>query len=434
MKGLIFTYAMCYGGAVAAIFKPWYGLLVYVCFAIIKPESLWYWSVPAGNYSRIVALSLLAGWVFNGQVGFRFGAAKPVVSCLAGFLVWTAASGVQAPYGAAAWEAVEQLAKIVLPVVVGLDLVDSIAKLRQLAWVIVISQGYVAYELNMSYYGGFNRLHEFGFGGMDNNCVAIAMVAGVGLSFIMGLAERVWWRKLLCFAAAGLMAHSIMFAYSRGGMLGLIIVGATSFFLIPKQPKHYFVFALAIVLALRLAGPEVIARFATTFADKKERDESAQSRLDMWGLCVGMMATNPAFGIGPSHFPLVAHEYGLARGKQAHTLWLQIGAEVGAPGLAFLMGFYAVCCSHLWRLRRSIASVDPWLADVGRMVITSITGFAVSAQFVSLAGLELPYYIVLLGAGALKIAGRPELLAASASASPNIVGSSIIHKPFALGH
>ena len=63
MKGLIFTYAMTYGGALVALFNPFYGLLVYVCFAIIRPDYMWYWSIPQGNYSRTVALGLLAGWV-----------------------------------------------------------------------------------------------------------------------------------------------------------------------------------------------------------------------------------------------------------------------------------------------------------------------------------------------------------------------------------
>ena len=43
---------MTYGGATAALFNPFYGLLAYVCFAIIKPETLWFWSVPAGNYAN----------------------------------------------------------------------------------------------------------------------------------------------------------------------------------------------------------------------------------------------------------------------------------------------------------------------------------------------------------------------------------------------
>ena len=36
---------------------------------------------------------------------------------------------------------------------------------------------------------------------------------------------------------------------------------------------------------------------------------------------------------------------------------------------------------------------------VARMVWASLVGFFVSAQFVSLEGLELPYYITLVGLG-----------------------------------
>ena len=62
MKGLIFTFAMSYGGGLISLFSPFVGLLVYVSFAILRPEHLWEWSVPqGGNYSRVVAIGLLAG-------------------------------------------------------------------------------------------------------------------------------------------------------------------------------------------------------------------------------------------------------------------------------------------------------------------------------------------------------------------------------------
>ena len=67
MKGLIFTYLLTYGGAAASLFNPFIGLLVYVAFAILRPESLWHWSVPEGNYSRIVAIALLIGWARRGS-------------------------------------------------------------------------------------------------------------------------------------------------------------------------------------------------------------------------------------------------------------------------------------------------------------------------------------------------------------------------------
>jgi putative inorganic carbon (hco3(-)) transporter len=422
---------MCYGGAVASLFKPWYGLLIYVCFAIIKPQFLWYWSVPPGNYARIVALALLAGWTLNGFGKLNFGAAKPIVLCLVGFLAWMTLSALQTINSAVAFTAVEEMVKIVLPFVVGVTLIDSVAQLKQLAWTIMLSQGFVAYEMNLAYYSGFNRIQEVGFAQMDNNCVAIAMVAGAGLAFMMGLGERVWWRKLLCFLAAALMAHCVMFAFSRGGMLGLIITGMVSFFIIPKKPKHYLMFGLAAALALRLAGPEVLERFGKTFADKEKRDESAQSRVVMWGMCLQLMAESPLLGVGPDQFPVVMERFGIYRGKEAHTLWLQTGAELGVPGLGFLVAYYGLCSWRLWRGRRQIALMDPRLADAARMVIASTAGFAVSAQFVSLEGLELPYYVTMIGAGALKLAGQPRSASAPALAQPR--SGQIVRRGFAHG-
>src|SRR5437763_1136445 len=87
--GLVFTYLMTYGGSAAALFNPYVGLLIYICFAIIRPEDLWYWSVPQGNYSRIIAASLLVGWVARGRgAGRVHGAGRgPVVAEGAGVRV-----------------------------------------------------------------------------------------------------------------------------------------------------------------------------------------------------------------------------------------------------------------------------------------------------------------------------------------------------------
>jgi O-antigen ligase len=266
----------------------------------------------------------------------------------------------------------------------------------------MLSQGYVAYDLNRSYFAGYNRLHDVGFGGMDNNCVAIAMVCGAGFAFFLGLAER-GWRRWLAFLAAALMAHAIMFAFSRGGLLALIVAGAVSFILIPKRPVDYLFLLLAALLALRMAGPEVRNRFYSTFAEKEERDLSAQSRVDMWKTCLALMAQHPLVGVGPNNFPLLAQQHGYTAGKQAHSLWMQAAAELGAPGLGLLLSFYLIAMLRLWRLAKTIDPVAPDIANNCRMVIAALVGFMVAAQFVSLVGLEIPYYVNLVGAGCLKL-------------------------------
>ena len=78
------------------------------------------------------------------------------------------------------------------------------------------------------------------------------------------------------------------------------------------------------------------------------------------------------------------------------------------PGLLFLVLFYGLCVIRLIPLARETSSVpDPWLRYLARAVIASLCGFALAAQFVSLVGLETPYYIALIGAGALKLASVP---------------------------
>ena len=65
MKGLIFTYGLTVGGSATALLNPFYGLLVYVVFAIIKPDAMWPWAVPKGRYSLLIALCMVVGWLWT---------------------------------------------------------------------------------------------------------------------------------------------------------------------------------------------------------------------------------------------------------------------------------------------------------------------------------------------------------------------------------
>ena len=67
MKGLVFAYALTYGGSCAALIKPFYGLLIYISFSVLRPDLLWPWSVPAGNYSRTIGIGLLVDVVASGS-------------------------------------------------------------------------------------------------------------------------------------------------------------------------------------------------------------------------------------------------------------------------------------------------------------------------------------------------------------------------------
>ena len=250
-------------------------------------------------------------------------------------------------------------------------------------------------------------LKEEGFGSMDNNSYAISLVTCTGLAGFLFWHSEKWWQKLVALASGGFMVHAVLFSFSRGGMLGLIVLGVAAFVVMPKRPKELSAFAVAVIVGLALAGPQVQARFKSSFAEEGQRDASAESRLELWAACWDTMLKHPIVGVGPDHMPLNVEQYGFHKGKEAHTLWLQIGAEVGFPGFLLLLSFYGVCILRLWPVARQSDTVpDPWLVYLARMVITSLVGFAVSAQFVSLEFLETPYYLALAGAGVLKLSSE----------------------------
>ena len=177
-------------------------------------------------------------------------------------------------------------------------------KLKLLAWVILLSQAYPAFELNMTYLGGYNRIREEGFGGMDNNSYAISLVTCSGLAFFLFFIPKSGGKKPSPAASAALMVHAVLLSFSRGGMLGLIVLGLTIFVVMPKGPKECLGFLLAVVIGLSLAGQEVRDRFATSFADNEHRDASAESRLVLWAACWDTMLKHPVLGVGPDHMPL----------------------------------------------------------------------------------------------------------------------------------
>lgn len=413
MKGLILTYALTYGGAAASLLNPYYGLLIYICFAIIKPEDLWHWSVPAGNYSRIVAIALLIGWAINGFGSWNLGKAKLPVLCLIAFWLWCAASALGSENHTLANAFLEATGKIVLPVVVGVTLIRSVPQLRQLAWVLVLSMGYVAFDLNVSYLQGFNRLEQVGFAGLDNNAMTIGLVTCIPLAFFLGLGTRSWLAKGVAFSSAAFMTHAVFFSFSRGGMVALVVAGIATLWILPKTPAMLSLYGFGILAALAMAGNEVRSEFTSSFADEESIDSSAESRKELWIIALRMTADNPILGVGPNHYPVYVDDYPVSaqwgerfpEGKECHSLWFQQMAETGIPGVLLLLLYYMLTIRGMRGSKGVFSSLDDsFCAQLYGMLMPSLLAFGVASQFVSLEGLEVPYYIALLGLGALTVA------------------------------
>jgi O-antigen ligase len=138
-------------------------------------------------------------------------------------------------------------------------------------------------------------------------------------------------------------------------------------------------------------------------AESEERDGSAESRLDLWRDCIKLAMENPMFGIGPGNFPVVAASLGYTAGKQAHSVWMQQLAETGFPGVLALVLVFSLSVVKLWPLAsQRLTDENRSQVAVASGLIMSIVGFGVAGQFVSLGGLEIPYYSAMIGVVLLK--------------------------------
>jgi probable O-glycosylation ligase (exosortase A-associated) len=421
VKGLIFVYVLTAFGTIAALRKPIIGLFVYVGFAVLRPQFLWGF---AGNFegiSQLVGLATLVGWALHGCGSLKFGRGRSIVVALLVYAVWAALSAAQAVDTSIAYDELIGMAKWVMPFFIGATLIDTNDRARTLFWIIVIAQAYVAFNMNWEYWWhGYNNAAD-GFGGMDNNCYGVSLVTTLGPAFVLAIGTRKWWERGLAVVSAALILHTTLLTFSRGALVGLLAVGVATFLIIPKRPKQLAGLLVVALLALRLTGPQLAARYATTVADEEERDTSAESRVDLWRDCWKVAVGKPVFGVGPGNFKVIAASLGWTAGKQAHSVWMQTMAENGFPGVIALLMFFVIAAVKLWPIARSkITDENRNHVILATGIITSIVGFSVSGQFVSLAGLEIPYYVTMIGVSLLREVTQTTIVAKTAAVRPPV--------------
>jgi putative inorganic carbon (hco3(-)) transporter len=205
----------------------------------------------------------------------------------------------------------------------------------------------------------------------------------------------------LCVFAALLMIHVVLFSFSRGGQLGLIMVGAAIFVvalaMLPNKGLTLLVALLLALATLRLAGEEVRERFWTIFADPETRDASAASRFDTWSGGLRCMLANP-MGVGPRNFNNVSHLYGLPKNKSVHNLYLQTGADYGIGGMIGLITFYVGTVVQTLRMTFSrTAKRLAWPRYFGHMVVVSLCGFLLCSTFIGMESVEVGFIVGMIG-------------------------------------
>jgi probable O-glycosylation ligase (exosortase A-associated) len=395
------------GGSLAV--SPFYGVAVYYLFAVLRPQFIWQWSLPAAvNWSLYVAVAAMTGLALNVRAkttppdpegGRRLAAAHWAVLV---FGAWVTLTYFTARNRDVAYPYFIEYLKLFVMFWVGARTIRTVRQVWVLYLLTACALGYIAYEVNYIYFfqGGYTYIYKLGYGGLDNNGAGLMLAMGVPLCYFAWEGIRRWFRWAF-LALIPVLIHAVLMSYSRGAMVSLL--AAVPLYLLRSRRKIQLALILVGLGALipELAGKEIRARFFTL--EQTEIDDSANSRRAAWGAAWKITMENPVFGVGIRNSNLLSHAYGAdIEGRTIHSQYLQTAADSGLVALAL----YLTALGAFWlstRRARLLATIrtDP----EGRQAYAAACGvegamvvFCVGGAFLSLENFELPYLMLLLGA------------------------------------
>jgi probable O-glycosylation ligase (exosortase A-associated) len=415
---------------------PFAAVAVYYLFAVLRPQFLWEWALPAGvAWSQYVAVASMVGtaWLLLGGTSgddrsLKFSAVQKAYLL---FGAWVCVTCFTAIDRQVSWPWFIEYLKIFVMFAVAAVVVRRLAQVRALYLVATCALIYVAYEVNSLYLlQGRLDIYHRGYGGLDNNGAGLMLAIGVPLAIYAWEAETRWWRWGFV-ASVPVLLHAVLMTYSRGAMVSLLV---TSPLIILRGRRRWQFAGLSIALALVipiLAGQEIRARFFSL--NQVQADASANSRIDSWAAAVRIANDHPIAGAGVRNSNLISHEYGAdVEGRTIHSQYLQILADSGYVGLLLYVFALAMLWLTILRARRGAKSLEGRNGSMLRSMLGGVEGglavFCVGSSFLSLEVFELPYLLAVLGASlgmvVAREAGVPAPITPPPGESPSWPGSA----------
>ena len=393
------------------VFRPYFGLLVYGWLAYMRPQDMAWGASRVLPLSQVVAVALAIGLVIalGRERWLTLKVQTVLLILLAG---WISITVVTAVLPDVSGEMYGYYWKAIAISVVTTGLVIDRRRFRFLVMLIAFAIGFLGAKRGfLGLLTGGARYYD-GPGGFmsDNNSFALVLNMILPLLAAIILTEKQRYLKVAAGVVAALCVATILFTFSRGGLLTLAAIAP----LLIWRSRHRV--AVTLVVALALAGfyfwtsdrftQDYVER-AQTISDYQE-DRSAMGRLNAWHTSWGVFLDYPAFGVGPNNLEVVYRAYSPEpeRFRVSHNAYLQILCECGLPALLL---FLAAIGSALWSLGKTRREArDSWVEVYARMLQISILAFCIGSMFLSTAYSELLYQLVAMSVSLAVIARSEE--------------------------
>jgi O-antigen ligase len=254
----------------------------------------------------------------------------------------------------------------------------------------------------------------------DRNDVALVLDMLLPLPWCMFAYERTWSRKALYLGVALLCVVGIILTTSRGGFVGLLAVVLVLWLLNPRKMLALILVGILSLSVFELAPSSYWDHVSTI---QNTQEGTAKGRLDSWMAAWRMFKDNP-LGVGGGQFAIHFPEYqGDAFGahnmwgREAHSLWFTILAELGIPGAIL----FAAHIRANWKALRHLQKLPP----IGGRPLPVLLSTAFTASFAGYFGagtfLSAFYYPHYWFMSALLVATERALISKSSDVRPSEV-------------
>jgi putative inorganic carbon (HCO3(-)) transporter len=332
-----------------------------------------------------------------------------------------------------------------------LNAVRDLATLRKLFWVVLIAGSFLStlclyQDLTGSYrqeFGGLAYRHydesrdssltvavqrrqtwDRAQGPVDEpNRFAQIMIVLVPLAGFMCRNARSRAQQLSAAALGALTLTGVALTLSRGAFVTLALMAVAMVFLRWIRPWQVLTGVLALAAVAPVISPFLLQRLAS-IADAghllgrnpssyQEADGAIRGRTTEMLAAMRVFRDHPVLGVGPGQFSrFYFQDYNRSADlrfrdvegpRRAHNLYLELGAEYGAPGLATFLAMVALLMRGLSRARLYWRGKSDEAADLAAALWLSLFVYLCTGLFLHLSYERYYWFLLAVASGALHL-------------------------------
>ncbi|MGQ0643796.1 MAG: O-antigen ligase family protein [Gemmatimonadaceae bacterium] len=208
------------------------------------------------------------------------------------------------------------------------------------------------------------------------NDLAAFLLVPMGLTIGMFYTEKQRYIRYAALLGVSLIALIVFMTQSRGAIVALVVFGLVA---LARSKKRLKMLPALIVMGMLVGffAPNSVwtrlrnLKAATGSGELKAADDmgSAEQRYEIWKVAGRIFSERPLTGVGLGAYAV--EHWRIARsgaenfkrtargGRDAHSTYLRVLAELGIPGLVLFMGIFVSVYVYAQRTRKKIKHTDP---------------------------------------------------------------------------